>query len=89
MVVTLDGKPAGIAGLVRDKGMLTYFTEYKDELAPMLKDVRVQRAALKVMKWVRQAKMPVITVAQHDEGKKLIERYGFAYLNKDYYIWPR
>ena len=55
MIITLDGEPAGIAGLSRDLGLLTYFTQYKESLEPYIGDIRVLRPALKVFGWAKKA----------------------------------
>lgn len=89
MIITLDGEPAGIAGLIRDQGLLVYFTEYKESLAPMLKDIRVLRPALTVMGWVKRARIPVVAQAEHEQGAKHLERLGFVHTNREWYAWPR
>jgi hypothetical protein len=87
IVVLMDNEPVGMAGLVREQGMLKYFTEYKDELEPYLGTVAVLRPALKVMRWVRAAKIPVFSMASHDAGHRALQKVGFQHIQQEFYIW--
>ena len=87
MVILMDDEPAGIAGLVREQGMLKYFTEYKDELEPYIGTVSVLRPALKVMRWVRNAKIPVFSISSSDTGRKAVEKLGFQNIQQEFYLW--
>ena len=85
-VVTLDDEPEGIIGIAKDKTESRLFSEYKPALSPYLRSMPVLRLIKKVMRLVEDHRGVVYAVAQHDEGKRLLERLGFEDCG-EYFIW--
>jgi hypothetical protein len=82
VVVVLDGRVAGIAGLVlpglRGGRLAEAFSEMKPELAPHMRHPVVQWAISRVMWMVRRSKYSVIAVADRriETAEPLLQRLG-------------
>jgi hypothetical protein len=87
IVATVDGRPAGIVGLVREKTHGRYFSEFKEELEPHLRSIVIMRAIKKSLEWVEAYNGPVLAVAQHEEGARLMTRMGFTYIGGGLFQW--
>ena len=87
LVATLDGKVAGVVGVIRDGDHGRYFSEFHEELQPHLKSMVIMRAIKKSMEWVKAYKGPVLAVAQHDEGARLMTRLGFTRIDGEVFQW--
>jgi hypothetical protein len=80
IVVKLDGEPMGVIGLAREGGATRFFSEHRPEFEPYLGSVTAWRAVVRVMGWIKQSGGPVYSIAQHDEGARLLARLGFSHL---------
>ncbi len=88
VIVLMNGWPAGIIGLARGPYGTYMFSEYRDVLQPHLKSVIIMRAVKTVMQMVEDYHGTVYTVAQEDEGKRLVQRLGFSETtDKDVFVW--
>ena len=87
IVVTLDGDPAAILGVSRERGIGKYFADYTVELEPYLKSITVLRAIKASMEFVKNYPGPVYSVAQHRKGARLLKRLGFTHISGDLFLW--
>lgn len=82
VVVLLDGKVAGIAGLVlpglTGGRLAEAFSDMKEELAPYLRQSVVQCAIGRVIRLIRQSKYTVVAVADPaiPTSEALLQRLG-------------
>ncbi len=86
-VILLDGKPAGLIGIVREGGIGKFFTEYKPELQPYVKSITIMRALRRSLDWCRAYRGPVIAVAATVESCITMNRLGFEHMDGVYYGW--
>jgi hypothetical protein len=86
VVITLDGKPAGIICMVWDPACWTLQSEYKPELVPYLRRFPVLRAIAHVMGWVRNSSKPVLAIREPDSD--VLVRLGFDQIRGDVFCWP-
>jgi hypothetical protein len=85
VVVKIDGEPVGVVGLAREFGITRFFSEYKPDIEPYLSHVTSWRAVATVLGWIKASEVPIYSVAEHDEGARLLGRLGFTHLIED--IW--
>jgi len=86
-VILLDGKIAGIGGIVREAGVGKFFTEHKPELEPYLKSITIMRALHRSLDWCRAYRGPVITIATSVQSCITMNRLGFEHMDGVYYGW--
>lgn len=85
-VAVMDGKVVGVLGVVREE-VGKYFCDFKPELHPYLKSITIMRAIKASMKLVADYQGPVVSVAEHAEGCRLLNRLGFTHLDGALYGW--
>ena len=88
-VAEMDGRIVGILGIVRAHGYGRYFCDLKPKLQPYLRSITIMRAIKQSMDLVHQYRGPLISVAEHAEGCRLLNRLGFTYLQGALYGWLR
>ena len=89
IVAELDGELVGIIGVVREGGWGKYFADFKESLEPHLRSITIMRAVKESLAFVRGYRGPVIAVAEHVEGTRLLTRLGFTHLQGDLFGWLR
>lgn len=83
--VKRDGVPVGFVGIAIEPLRVRFFSEYRDmTCAELCKSWRAVRAA---MRYVRESRRPVVSVAQGDDGHKNLTRLGFIHIDGDVYAW--
>lgn len=87
IVAEMDGKVAGIIGIVREYGYGKYFCDISPELMPHLRSITVMRAIKESMKFCEEYKGPLVAVAEHAEGCRILNRLGFTHLQGALYGW--
>ena len=87
LVSKLDSRVVGILGVARENGYGKYFCDYKEELEPYLKSVTIMRAVKASLKFCDDYRGPMIAVADHAEGCRILHRLGFEHLHGAYYAW--
>ena len=84
MVVLMDGKLAGIAGIVREGPGYKLFSDSIPELEPHLRSMTVLRAVKKVLEFTESSRLPVAAVSDNPD---LLKRFGFRHVGGDEYLW--
>ena len=87
IVAEMDGKVVGLIGVIREGPIGKYFCDISPELQPHLGSITILRAIKASMEIVKQYKGPVVCVAEHAEGCRLLNRLGFIHLDGAYYAW--
>jgi hypothetical protein len=87
LVCELDGRPVGIIGVVREGPIGKFFADYKPELQPYLKSITIMRAVKDSLRFCDMYQGPVIAIAEHGEGCRILNRLGFDHLEGAYYGW--
>jgi len=87
LVAVMDGRIVGFLGVVREGPIGKYFCDIAPELEPYLRSMAIMRAIKQSMKFVKDYKGPMIAVAEHAEGCRLLNRLGFTHLDGVYYAW--
>jgi hypothetical protein len=87
IVATMDGKPAGMIGVVREGPVGKFFCDISPELQPHLRCISIYRGMRNSIEIVKQYRGPVVCVAEHAEGCRLLNRLGFTHLDGAYYAW--
>lgn len=85
----MDGMIVGVLGVVREHGYGKYFCDFKPKLQPYLRSITIMRAIKQSMDLVNQYRGPLISVAEHAEGCRLLNRLGFTHLQGALYGWLR
>lgn len=83
----IDGRVVGVLGVVREGPIGKFFCDISPELQPHLRSITIMRAIKASMEIVKDYKGPVISVAEHAEGCRLLNRLGFTHLDGAYYQW--
>lgn len=89
LVVCLDGEVAGFIGIVREGPIGKYFCDISPELEPYLRSMTIMRTVKQSMEFVKAYQGPVLALAEHAEGCKILNRLGFTHLVGEYYRWLR
>lgn len=87
LTAVLDGKPAGIIGVVREGNIGKFFADFGPELQPHLKSITIMRAIKASLRFCDQYQGPVISIADDGEGCRILHRLGFEHLQGAYYAW--
>lgn len=83
--VKRDGVPVGFVGLAIEPTRARFFSEHRDmTCAELRKSWRAVKAA---MKYVRESRRPVVSVAEGDHGHKNLTRLGFTHIDGEVYAW--
>lgn len=88
-VALVDGKVCGIVGLSREGNIGKFFADFNEELAPYIGSVTVMRIVKKALKFCDAYRGPVISIAEHAEGCRMLNRIGFTHMEGEYYGWLR
>lgn len=83
--VKRDGIPVGFVGIAIEPLQVRFFSEYRDMTCTEL--CKSWRAVKAAMRYVRESRRPVVSVAQNDEGHKNLQRLGFIHVAEDVYTW--
>jgi hypothetical protein len=87
LVAVMDGRVVGFLGMVREGPIGKYFCDISPDLWPHVGSMAVLRAIKQSMKFVEDYKGPVIALAEHAEGCRILHRLGFTHLMGEYYTW--
>ena len=86
-IAELDGEVAGVIGVIREYNYGKFFADFKPELEPFLKSVTIMRTIKAALRFCDEYRGPVISVAEHAEGCRILTRLGFDHLEGRYYAW--
>ena len=87
IVVTQDDEVTGIAGVVRERDMGKFFSDYAPKLQPYLRSITVMRAVKEAVRLVKEYPGPVLAIARDAEGCRILHRLGFTHLYGAWYGW--
>jgi len=87
IVAEMDGKVVGMIGVVREGPVGKFFCDISPKLEPHLRSITIYRAIKDSMEIVKRYGGPVVCVAEHAEGCRLLNRLGFTHLDGAYYAW--
>ena len=87
IVAEMDGELVGIIGVVRKGPIGKFFCDISSELQPHLRSITILRAIKAGMELVKQYRGPVISIAEHAEGCRILNRLGFTHFDGAYYQW--
>lgn len=87
MIICLDGRLAGVVGVVREREYGKYFCNFVPELQPHLRSITIMRAVKESLRFADEYRGPVIAIAEHAEGCRLLHRLGFTHLQGAIYAW--
>ena len=88
-VAELDGEVAGIVGVVRELNYGKFFADFKPELTPFLKSVAIMRCVKGALRFCDEYRGPMIAIAEHAEGCRILTRLGFEHMEGRYFAWLR
>ena len=88
-VALVDGEVCGIVGVSREGGIGKFFADFNDKIEPYIASVAVMRIVKKSLKFCDAYKGPVISIAEHAEGCRILGRLGFTHMDGEYYGWLR
>lgn len=80
-----DGKVVGVVGLAVGKEQSRFFSEYKDMSCKEL--CQAYRAVKMAMRYVKESRRPVVSIAEHDLGRKNLLRLGFKHVEDSIFVW--
>lgn len=80
-----DGKVVGVVGLAVGKEQSRFFSEYKNLSCKEL--CHCYRAVKMAMKYVKESRRPVISIAEHEQGHQNLKRLGFTHVEGDIFVW--
>ncbi len=89
LVAEMDGRVVGIIGVIREGPIGKFFCDFLPELQPHLQSITIFRAVKASMEFVKQYQGPVLALAEHAEGCRMLNRLGFTHLDGEYYQWLR
>ena len=89
MVAEMDGRVVGIIGVAREYNIGKFFADFKPELEPYLKSLPIMRAIKQSLRFCDEYRGPVVAIAEHGEGCRVLHRLGFDHLEGAYYGWLR
>lgn len=87
LVAEMDGEVVGFIGVVREGPIGKYFCDFKPELQPYLTSMPIMRAIKKSMEFVHEYQGPLVSVAEHAEGCRILNKLGFTHLDGALYGW--
>lgn len=83
--VKRDGVPVGFVGIAISPHHARFFSEYRDLSCKEL--CQCFRAVKMAMRFVKESRRPVISIAEHEQGHKNLKRLGFAHVDNELYVW--
>ncbi len=87
IVAEMDGELVGVIGVVREGEIGKLFCDISDKLQPHLQSITILRAIKATMELVKRYRGPVVAIAEHAEGCRILNRLGFSHLDGAYYAW--
>jgi len=87
LVAVMDGKVVGVLGIAREGQIGKYFCDFKEELEPYLRSMTIMRAIKQSIQFCEEYKGPLVSVAEHAEGCRILNRLGFVHLEGAVYGW--
>ena len=89
IVAEMDGELVGVIGVVREGPIGKFFVDITHKLQPHLQSITILRAIKASMELVKQYRGPVLAIAEHAEGCRILNRLGFIHLDGAYYAWRK
>ena len=83
----IDGRVVGVLGIIREGPIGKFFCDISPELQPHLRSITIMRAIKASIEMVKDYRGPIVAVAEHAEGCRLLNRLGFTHLDGVYYTW--
>ena len=83
----MDGEVVGLIGIVREATVGRFFCDFKPKLQPYLQSITIMRAVKRSMEFADQYRGPVVAVAEHAEGCRILHRLGWTHLQGELYGW--
>lgn len=86
-VVEMDGEIVGVIGVVREPTVGRFFCDFQPKLQPYVRSITIMRAVKGSMAFVEQYRGPVVAIAEHAEGCRILHRLGWTHLQGELYGW--
>lgn len=83
--VRRDEVPVGFVGIAIEPLQARFFSEYREMTCAEL--CKAWRAVKASMRYVRESRRPVVSMAEGDQGHKNLKRLGFTHITGDIYAW--
>lgn len=83
--VKRDGVPVGFVGIAIGPHYSRFFSEYRDLNCKEL--CKCYRAVKMAMRFVKESRRPVVSIAEHEQGHKNLQRLGFKHVENELYVW--
>lgn len=80
-----DGVPVGFVGIAIGPHDARFFSEHRGLSCKEM--CQCYRAVKMAMKYVKESRRPVISIAEHEQGHKNLKRLGFKHVDGDLYVW--
>jgi len=85
----VNGEVCGLVGVVREGDIGKFFADFNDKLQPYIDSITIMRIVRGSTDFATRYKGPVISIAEHAEGCRMLNRLGFTHLEGAYYAWLR
>ena len=89
MVAEMDGELVGLIGVIRATTHGRFFCDFKPELQPYLQSIKIMRAVKAAHRFCDEYRGPIVAVAEHAEGCRILNRLGWTHLDGVLYAWLR
>ena len=86
-VAEMDGQIVGVIGIIREAAVGRFFCDFKPKLQPYLRSITIMRAVKDSMAYADQYRGPVVAIAEHAEGCRIMNRLGWTHLQGELYGW--
>lgn len=83
----MDGQVVGMIGVVQEPEVGKFFVDFLPELQPYLQSITIMRALKASLALCDDYHGPVVAVAEHAEGCRMLNRLGFTHLQGALYGW--
>ena len=87
IVAEMDGEIVGVIGVVRELDLGKLFCDFKPKLQPYLRSITIMRAVKAAMRFADEYRGPIVAVAEHAEGCRILNRLGWTHLQGELYGW--
>lgn len=88
-VLLYDDKVVGVIGVTREPEYGVFFSDIAEGFEWTLTRMPALRAIKDSLRYVRMYKGPVLSVASHAEGCRVLHKLGFTHLHGAWYGWLR
>ncbi len=85
----MDGEIVGVIGVVRERDIGKMFCDFTEKLQPHLGSITIMRAVKASMRFADEYNGPIVAMAGHAEGCRMLNRLGWTHLEGALYGWLR